>query len=252
MKENTLKTVLVYTSICIVILLACSLIIIVFKANGAQPEMNQTFDEQGTVQSESYQQSIEQSTIQPEHTPHSNEQDVVTVEMDSQDQEEEEFPLLSTTSYYQLYYGKWVIVDFHIPNSGILPRSYNKYDENGSFIGWDIDRINGIIGEEIVFDEDYAEFSGERHYYVCKPVTFSRALLSDEEPIGRYTAGELGITGNYYSVVYFLLPGHYWIAGFENHVSEVRIDDLFQLFLKDNNTIYACEGSVMYRLERVD
>ena len=67
MKENAPKTVLVYTSIGIIILLACSLILIVFKANGAQSEMNQSIDEQGTVQPESRQQSIEKSTVPPEH-----------------------------------------------------------------------------------------------------------------------------------------------------------------------------------------
>ena len=165
--------------------------------------------------------------------------------------EQMEYRLQNGIVYDQLFYGKWKITDCILPNSG-LPRSYYTYDENGALTGGNYEMINAIIGEEIVFDTNYAEYSGNKHKYVYGPETYTHALLSAEQKIGWYSASELDLTGNTYSYVYFLLPGHYQVIGFEKHVNEMRIDDLYLLVLKDNETIYASSGVVMYRLERVE
>jgi len=244
----------------------CFLIFEDFDANRLRSDISQSYDEQdvdslglvlqspeeSTAAFESSQQHNKQSVDLLELVLQSTEENSVTLEPVQQYNKQEEYPLRSTTAYLQLFFGKWEITNYLIPSSGQLPRSYSKFDENGSYAGWDLNRINRIIGEEIFFEEDYAEYLGTKHFYAYKPETFSRALLCDEQSIGWYTAKELGIEGNYYSVIYFLLPENCWITGFENIVREVRIDDLFLLYLKDNETIYASDGNIMYQLERVE
>jgi len=164
----------------------------------------------------------------------------------------EHYRLQNDIVYNQLFYGEWEIVDCILPTSGILPRKYSKFDENEGFVGWNLDYINSIIGERIIFTEDYSEYSGENHEYVYGPETYSHALFSDEQQIGWYSAKELGLKGDYYSTIYFLLPGNSEVAILENPVNEIMITDLYLLYLKNNNTIYASNGAVMYRLERIE
>ena len=162
-----------------------------------------------------------------------------------------EYSLHNDITNKQLFYGKWRIVDSIIPSSGILPRSYSRFDENGGFVGWNTDYINSIIGEEIIFNEDYAEYAEEKHEYVYKPETYTHALLTDEQQIARYSVEELGLSSKYFSIVYFLLPDNCQVAGYENHVDKVTIADIYLLLLKDNETIYASNGVIMYQLERM-
>ena len=169
-----------------------------------------------------------------------------------QGNELEHYRLQNDIEYNQLFYGKWEIVDSILPTSGILPRKYSKYDENEGFIGWNLDYINSIIGESIIFTADYSEFLGGKYEYVYGPETYSHALFSGEQQIGWYCAKELELTGNYYSTVYIVLTEKSEIAILENPVNEVSITDLYLLFLKDNEIIYASNGVVMYRLERVE
>ena len=165
--------------------------------------------------------------------------------------DQERYRLQNDIVYDQLFYGKWRITEYILPKAG-LPRSYSSFDKNGAFIGGNEEMINAIIGEEIIFETDCAEFSGIKHEYAYEPETYTHALLSDEQSIWRYSAKELELTGNTYSIVYFLLPGNYQVAGFENHTKVQRINDLYILVLKDNNTIYASNGAIMYLLERVE
>ena len=171
---------------------------------------------------------------------------------DLQCNEQEKYSLQCGIENDQLFYGKWRITGSLIPISGILPRSYSKFDENGAFIGWDIDYINSIIGEEILFEKDYVFYSGKKHGYSHEPEIHTYALQSCEHQIGWYTAKELGLTGDCYSIVYFLLPGNLQVIGFENYKNVVMIDDLYLLYLKDKETMYASNGVIMYQLERVE
>ena len=162
--------------------------------------------------------------------------------------DQEEYRLQNNIAYNQLFYGKWKITK-NVPSDIALPSSYTRLNENGKFVG---PELTSIIGEEIVFEEEYVEFLGEKHEYSYGPETYSHALLSDNQEIGGYYyAKTLGFTGNYYSIVYFLLPGNYQVAGHEVLKNEIQINDLSFLYLKDDNTIYASNGVVMYRLERI-
>lgn len=158
----------------------------------------------------------------------------------------DEYELKNDISYNQLFYGKWKIVDYvsaDIP----LPSSYSGFDEKGEFRGPD---VTTIIGEEIIFGEDYAEYSGKKYQFVYGPETYTHALQSEEDLIGYNYARSLGITGNYYSIVYFLLPDNYQVARNKKYMHELRIDDLCFLFIKDNETIYASNGIITYLLKR--
>jgi len=174
--------------------------------------------------------------------------DAMWAESGLQPDEQKKYSLQNSIEYNQLFYGKWRL-SAYIPSDFSLPSSYTRLDENREIIG---PNLNSIIGKEIIFTEDYAEFSGAKHKYSYGPVTYTHALLSSEQELGYHYAKTLGLTGNYYSIIYFLLPGSYQVADFDNYVNEVRIDDLYLLYLKDINTMYASNGVVMYQLERVD
>lgn len=159
----------------------------------------------------------------------------------------EKYELKNAIKYNQIFYGKWEITDYvsaDIP----LPSAYSGFDENGKFRGPD---VTSVIGKEIIFGENYAEYSGKKYQFVYGPETYTHALQSDEDQIGYNYARSLGITGNYYSIVYFLLPNNYQVAKNDNYESEMRIDDLCFLYIKDNKTIYASNGIITYMLKRL-
>jgi len=174
--------------------------------------------------------------------------DAIVAESGLQPDEQKKYSLQNSIEYNQLFYGKWRL-SAYVPSDFSLPSSYTRLDETGEIIG---PNLNNIIGKEIIFTEDHAEFSGTKHKYSYGPVTYTHALLSGEQELGYHYAKTLGLTGNYYSIIFFLLPDNYQVAGFDNHVNEVRIDDLYLLYLKDINTMYASNGVVMYQLERID
>ena len=155
--------------------------------------------------------------------------------------------LLTMYARDQLFFGKWEVAEW-IPPETLFPSSIYGLDGQGKRRGPD---IFNIIGREITFAEDYAEFAGEKHFYFHKPETYTYAVFSDEQHISLNYAKTLGITGNYYSIIYFLLPGNYLVAGYEEYVHEIRLDDLCTLYLKDNNTMFASNGRMLYRLERM-
>ena len=166
---------------------------------------------------------------------------------------------LSMEDYYEqqiyfanetLFYGKWKIVEYvwaELPQPSYISGFYQNEDGSITFRGPD---TSTIIGMEITFDLDYVECSGEKYEYVCRPRTYSYPLSEDTTIHFNY-AKTLGITGNYYSVVKFLLPGH----DKPNEVGrsyKLGIGDIREVYLKDNNTMYAdVYYGMTYRLERV-
>ena len=163
--------------------------------------------------------------------------------------------------YHQFFYGTWKIVKTVAPDFS-LPNSYSGFNEDGTPRGPD---TSTIIGMEITFsaifqndnqDENridynfYVEFSGEKYELVYGPRTYSYSLLSENDQIGFYEAKTLDITGNYYSRVFFLLPDNWRLTGGARE-KEMRINDLCYLYLKNNDTIYASDGTILYLLERI-
>ncbi|MFW6678940.1 PdaC/SigV domain-containing protein [Lacrimispora sp. AGF001] len=158
------------------------------------------------------------------------------------------YELKNAISYNQLFYGKWKIVDY-IPADLSLPSTYSGLDEAGNLKGPDVTKI---IGKELSFEEDYAEYQGNKYQFAYGPVTYTHALQSEQEQIGYNFAKSLGITGEYYSIVYFLLPDNYQVDQSAKYIHEIRIDDLCYLYIKDNETIYASNGIITYLLKRLD
>ena len=160
----------------------------------------------------------------------------------------------------QFFYGTWKVAELISPDFS-LPSSYSGLNKDSTSRG---PELSSIIGMEITFSvsrisnsEDktkldinyYIEYSGEKHELVYGPKTYSYSLLSENDRIGYYEAKTLGIEGNYYSTVFFLLPDNWMLTG-ETRKKEMRINDLCYLYLRDNNTIYASDGSVFYLLKR--
>ena len=158
------------------------------------------------------------------------------------------YELKNAISYNQLFYGIWKIVDY-IPADLSLPSTYSGLDEAGNLKGPDVTKI---IGKELSFEEDYAEYQGNKYQFAYGPVTYTHALQSEQEQIGYNFAKSLGITGEYYSIVYFLLPDNYQVDQSAKYIHEIRIDDLCYLYIKDNETIYASNGIITYLLKRLD
>lgn len=150
-------------------------------------------------------------------------------------------------TYYQLFHGKWKI-EKQIGSDLALPSRYSGFNDDGSFRGPDTEKI---IGKELIFSEDYVEYLGKKHSYAYGPFTYTHALFSENDEIGYNYAKTLGITGEYYSIVYFLLPNNYQVNSNQNHINELRIDDIRLLYLKDNDTIYASDGVITYLLKRL-
>lgn len=166
----------------------------------------------------------------------------------AKDQKLDAYELKNAISYNQLFYGKWKIVDY-IPADLSLPSTYSGLDEAGNLKGPDVTKI---IGKELSFEEDYAEYQGNKYQFAYGPVTYTHALQSEQEQIGYNFAKSLGITGEYYSIVYFLLPDNYQVDQSAKYIHEIRIDDLCYLYIKDNETIYASNGIITYLLKRLD
>ncbi len=158
------------------------------------------------------------------------------------------YELKNAISYNQLFYGKWKIVDY-MPADLSLPSTYSGLDEAGNLKGPDVTKI---IGKEISFEENYAEYQGNKYQFAYGPVTYTHALQSEQEQIGYNYAKSLGITGEYYSIVHFLLPDNYQVNQDEKYIHEIRMDDLCYLYIKDNETIYASNGIITYLLKRLD
>ncbi|WP_143320583.1 hypothetical protein [Clostridium sp. HBUAS56010] len=165
----------------------------------------------------------------------------------SKEKKVDEYELGNTITYDQLFYGKWKIVD-SVPVDFSLPSSYSGFDEKGNLRGPD---ITSIIGEEIDFEVDYTEYNGNRYQYAYGPETYTHALQSEDEQIGYNYASSLGITGDYYSIVYFLLPNNYQVLREQEYIHKIRIDDLCFLYIKNNETIYASNGRITYLLKRL-
>lgn len=145
-----------------------------------------------------------------------------------------------------LFYGKWKIVE-QVSAEFAQPSYISGFYEDGTFRGPD---TSTILGMEITFALDCVEYSGKKFEYACKPRTYSHSLSEDTEINFNY-AKTLGITGNYYSVVEFLLPGHDRISG-EDEPKKVKISDIRNLYLKDKDTIYAnAYYGITYKLERI-
>lgn len=166
----------------------------------------------------------------------------------SEDENTEKYKLGNVIEYNQMFYGTWKIVEC-IPADIPLPSSYYSIDEDGNFVGMD---YTTIIGLEITFGEDFVKYSGEKYDLQYGSQTYTHALFSEMDIIGSNYAKSLDITGNYFSIVYFVLPDNYRVTGpVINRPKEMRIGDLCFLYLKDNNTIYASDGNLTYLLERL-
>ncbi|MCL2147685.1 MAG: hypothetical protein FWH52_07750 [Synergistaceae bacterium] len=144
-----------------------------------------------------------------------------------------------------LFYGTWKIVDI-VPVDILPPSSVSGISEDGTLRG---PALSTIVGMEIMFALDYAEYSGEKVEYLCKPRTYTYPLFEDTR-LGWSYANTLGINGDYYSEVFFLLPG-FGGVGMIDGQEVMRICDITTLYLKDKDTIYAHTYAIDYKLERV-
>ena len=149
-----------------------------------------------------------------------------------------------------IFYGKWKIAELIWPElaqPSYLSGFRRNKDGSTTFRGPD---TSSILGEEITFALDTVEYSGSVHEYISRPRTYSYPLT--ENTVINYNYSKtLGITGNYYSVVKFLLPEHdkQRVA---NEPNEVRISDIRELYIKDKDTMYAdAYFGITYRLERI-
>ena len=157
-------------------------------------------------------------------------------------EDEREFQIYAADK--PLFYGTWKIVE-QVPAELAQPSYISGFNEDGTFRG---PNTSVILGEEITFALDYVECSGEKHEYVCRPRTYSQPLSKNAEISYNY-AKTLGIVGNYYSIVEFLLPGHNRVV---DEPREVKISDIRELYLKDKDTIYAnAYHGITYKLERI-
>ena len=77
----------------------------------------------------------------------------------SQQKEQKDYRLQNDIEYNQLFYGRWIIKNCILPNSG-LPRSYSAFDENGALTGGNEEFMDAIIGEEIVFESGMYSIKG--------------------------------------------------------------------------------------------
>ncbi|MDR1505199.1 MAG: hypothetical protein LBT43_22350 [Prevotella sp.] len=145
--------------------------------------------------------------------------------------------------YCQLIFGKWKVIDV-VPVEINVPSNYSGFDSNDNFRGQDL--IDNIVGQEIFFGGDYVKNKGVKYELAEGYKTYSLPLLSDDTIIGCNSAGTLGITGDYCSIVFFTIPH-------ENRNEEGKRDftSFNQLYLKDLNTIYASiNGCFTFELER--
>lgn len=145
--------------------------------------------------------------------------------------------------YRQLFFGKWKIINI-VPIEITIPSTYSGFDENNNFHGQDL--IDNIVGQEIFFGGDYVENHGVKYELSEGYKTYSVPLLSEDTIIGCTSAKTLGITGGYFSIVFFEIvykgKGEEGICDFTS---------LNQLYLKDLNTIYASiDGCLTFELQR--
>jgi len=156
---------------------------------------------------------------------------------------DEKGELQKSIVYDQLFYGTWKIVAI-VPPEEALPSRYGPVR---------MPDANTIIGTELTFNGNYIEHDGEKHELVYGYRTYSNPLNSESDRIFYNRSDTLGITGNYYSIVFFVHPNSDMTKEFfdRDRPNQIFIDDLRYLLLKDNNTIYASNSVLTYRLERV-
>ena len=149
-----------------------------------------------------------------------------------------------------ILYGKWKIAELIWPElEQPLFISGFRQNKDGSITLRGPD-TSSILGMEITFAFDTVEYSGSVHEYISRPRTYSYPLTEDTVINSNYSK-TLGITGNYYSVVGFLLPGHDK-PRVANEPNEVRISDIRELYIKDKDTMYAdAYYGITYKLERI-
>ena len=152
------------------------------------------------------------------------------------------YELHTSIDNYQLFYGTWKIIEI-IPCDFDMPSRYYRSGPN----------YESVLGVVITFKESYVEYEGEKYELVYGFRTYTHKLSSNEDKIGYNYAKTLGITGNYYSIVYFVLPDNQReTEDYErDYAATFCISDLCFLYLKDNNTIYATDGGLMLQLERI-
>jgi hypothetical protein len=175
----------------------------------------------------------------------------------SKDAPSPESRVKNSISYNQLFYGTWKVIE-PIPADAPLPSRYSGFDSEGNFRGPD---YTPILGKQITFGESYVnegendyyvEWDGQRQYLVYGFRTYTHPLFSEEDFIGYHYAKTLGVTGNYHSIVYFILPNNFIAKHYEpDRPNEIHVSDLCFLYLKDDNTIYASDGGLLFLLERV-
>jgi len=125
-------------------------------------------------------------------------------------------------------------------------KSDKGFDSNDNFRGQDL--TDNILGQELFFGGDYIENQGKTYKLAESYVTYSVPLLSGDTIIGSASAETLGISGEYFSIVFFsIIPEEIHGEGNRNFTS------LNQLYIKDINTIYASvNGYLTFKLIRTD
>ncbi|MCL2638148.1 MAG: DUF5991 domain-containing protein [Oscillospiraceae bacterium] len=154
----------------------------------------------------------------------------------------------SNITYNQLFYGTWRIAEL-IPPDLSVPSGRTVLNSDGELY-WD---FTSILNIEVTFKDNYIKYEGEKHELMHEFETYSLPLFLENDTVnGYYYASSLGISGNYFSVVYFLHPYYQKTENLdENKLNQIYISDLCYLYLKDYNTIYASDSVLIYRLERI-
>jgi hypothetical protein len=145
--------------------------------------------------------------------------------------------------YHQMFFGRWKVIDM-MPVEINVPSTYSGFDENDIFRGQDL--IDNIVGQEIFFGGDYIENQGIVYELTEGYTTYGLPLFSEDTIIGCNTAKELGITGDYFSIVFFSVSDEE-----KKEEGKRNFASLNQLYLKDINTIYASvDGCITFKLQR--
>ncbi|MCL2109028.1 MAG: hypothetical protein FWH20_06760 [Oscillospiraceae bacterium] len=171
----------------------------------------------------------------------------------------DKYELTTAIIYDQLFLGTWVLKEV-IPLYFIPPSSHDRRNPD----------YDAILGTEVTFGTtstlisddplqtvrvDYIEYNGERHELLHGYRTYTFPIFSEDERIGYYRASDLGITGEYYSMVHFVQHDNYRYTNAyldETRYKQIHMQDLCFLYLRDYNTIYASSGVLAYLLERVE
>ncbi len=152
----------------------------------------------------------------------------------------------------QLFYGYWKIEEAIAPNYA-LPSRYSRFDDNGNYIGLEYYKL---IGKYLTIEKDYIQCDGKKYYYAYKPniVVYPLDTVNEQgnSPFHLYNYKSLGLTGDTYPIVYFMLIDNFDIQKNKNfHGRDILVSDFEKIFIKDKNTMYISNGDLMFLMRRM-